>query len=202
VDIAMIGYLDGRLKYKSPDYIILDVSGVGYCVHVPLSTFYDLPGTGEKVCLNIHTHVREDLLQLYGFRTLAEKEMFLHLISITGVGPRLAVNILSGITPDGLRSAVLQQDHRRLKNIPGVGKKIAERIALEMRDKLKIKTSKEDTPYAVPAGQDIYSDAFSALLNLGYRGAEAEKALKKAEQNLSENSSLENLLKEALRILA
>lgn len=198
----MIGYLDGKLHHKSPEYIIIDVGGVGYSVHVPLSTFYDLPGAGEKTCLHIHTHVREDLLQLYGFRTLAEKEMFLHLISITGVGPRLAVNILSGITPDGLRAAVLQQDHRRLKNIPGVGKKIAERIALEMRDKLKIKPIQEQATIMPSAGQDIFADAFSALLNLGYRGAEAEKALKKAEQNLNGNPSLEDLLKEALRILA
>jgi len=198
----MIGYLDGKLHSKSPEYIILDAGGVGYCVQVPLSTFYDLPGTGERVCLHIHTHVREDLLQLYGFRTLAEKEMFLHLIAITGVGPRLAVNILSGITPDGLRAAVLQQDHRRLKNIPGVGKKIAERIALELRDKLKIKPIQEQATIMPAAGQDIFADAFSALLNLGYRGAEAEKALKRAEQNLKDSPSLEDLLKEALRILA
>ena len=198
----MIGYLDGRLKHKSPDYLIIDVNGVGYCVHVPLSTFYDVPAVGESICLNVHTHVREDLLQLYGFRTMAEKEMFLHLISINGVGPRLAISILSGITPDGLRTAVLQQDHRRLKNIPGIGKKIAERIALELRDKLKIKPTKEEFTVPAAAGNDVYSDAYSALLNLGYRAAETEKALKRAEQNLGGSPSLENLLKEALRVLA
>ncbi|MGA7876530.1 MAG: Holliday junction branch migration protein RuvA [Desulfoferrobacter sp.] len=198
----MIGYLDGKLKHKSPDYLIIDVNGVGYCVHVPLSTFYDVPAIGDPICLNVHTHVREDILQLYGFRTMAEKEMFLHLISINGVGPRLAISILSGITPDGLRTAVLQQDHKRLKNIPGVGKKIAERIALELRDKLKIKPTKEEFTMPLAAGQDVYSDAYSALLNLGYRAAETEKALKRAEQNLGESPSLENLLKEALRVLA
>lgn len=198
----MIGYLTGKLAHKSPQYIIIDVNGVGYCVQVPLSTFCDLPGTGESVCLNIHTHVREDILQLYGFRTLAEKEMFLHLISINGVGPRLAVNILSGITPDGLRSAVLQQDHRRLKSIPGVGKKIAERIALELRDKLKIKPVEEEFSLPLAAGRDVYSDAHSALLNLGYRAAEADKAIKKAEHRLGKNPSLEDLLKETLRLLA
>lgn len=198
----MIGYLDGKLHVKSPEHIIIDVGGVGYCVHVPLSTFYDLPAAGEQVCLNIHTHVREDMLQLYGFRTMAEKEMFLHLIAITGVGPRLAVNILSGITPDGLRTAVLQQDHRRLKNIPGVGKKIAERIALEMRDKLKIKPIREQVTIVAPPGRDVFADAFSALLNLGYRGVEAEKALQRAEQKCNDNPSLEDLLKETLRILA
>lgn len=198
----MIGYLDGKLQHKSPDYLIIDVNGVGYCVHVPLSTFYDVPSVGEPICLNVHTHVREDILQLYGFRTMAEKEMFLHLISINGVGPRLAISILSGITPDGLRTAVLQQDHRRLKNIPGVGKKIAERIALELRDKLKIKPTKEEFTIPPTVGNDVYSDAYSALLNLGYRAAEIEKALKRAEQNLGESPSLENLLKEVLRVLA
>jgi holliday junction DNA helicase RuvA len=198
----MIGYLNGKLGHKSPDYIIIDVNGVGYCVQVPLSTFYDLPGTGESVQLNIHTHVREDVLQLFGFRTLGEKEMFLHLISINGVGPRLAVNILSGITPDGLRSAVLQQDHRRLRGIPGVGKKIAERIALELRDKFKIRPMGEETLISPDTCHDVFADACSALLNLGYRGVEAEKALQRAGAKIGEQSSLENLLKEALRILA
>ncbi|MDY0042906.1 MAG: Holliday junction branch migration protein RuvA [Desulforhabdus sp.] len=198
----MIGYLNGKLAHKSPEYIIIDVNGVGYCVQVPLSTFCDLPGPGESICLNIHTHVREDILQLFGFRTMAEKEMFLHLISISGVGPRLAVNILSGITPEGLRSAVLLQDHQRLKSIPGVGKKIAERIALEMRDKLKIKPAKEEFSLPLAAVQDVYADACSALLNLGYRATEADKALKRAEHRLGKNPSLEDLLKEALRALA
>ncbi|MCK8601370.1 Holliday junction branch migration protein RuvA [Desulfoferrobacter suflitae] len=198
----MIGYLAGKLKHKSPDYLIIDVNGVGYCVHVPLSTFYDMPAVGETISLNIHTHVREDMLQLYGFRTLAEKEMFLHLIAINGVGPRLAIGILSGITPDGLRAAVLQQDHRRLKNIPGIGKKIAERIALELRDKLKIKPAKEEL-VAPPAGtQDVFSDAYSALLNLGYRASEIDKSLKRVQQKLGDTPALESLLKEALRVLA
>jgi holliday junction DNA helicase RuvA len=198
----MIGYLSGKLSHKTPDYIIIDVNGVGYCVQVPLSTFYDLPVAGESVHLNIHTHVREDALQLFGFKTLAEKEMFLHLISITGVGPRLAVNILSGITPDGLRSAVLQQDHRRLKGIPGVGKKIAERIALELRDKLKLRPVGEEIVLSPAGFNDVFADACSALLNLGYRGIEAEKALRKAGASLGDQPSLESLLKEALRLLA
>lgn len=198
----MIGYLDGKLKHKSPDYLIIDVNGVGYCVHVPLSTFYDMPAVGETISLNIHTHVREDMLQLYGFRTLAEKEMFLHLIAINGVGPRLAIGILSGITPDGLRAAVLQQDHRRLKNIPGIGKKIAERIALELRDKLKIKPAKEELIAPSAGAQDVFSDAYSALLNLGYRASEIDKSLKRVQQKLGDTPALESLLKEALRVLA
>ncbi|GLI34328.1 Holliday junction branch migration protein RuvA [Desulforhabdus amnigena] len=198
----MIGYLEGKLRYKSPEYIIIDVQGVGYVVQVPLSTFYDLPELGKTVSMNIHTHVREDALQLFGFRTGEEKEMFLHLTTVNGVGPRLAINILSGISADELRQVVFQQDHLRLRNIPGVGKKIAERILLELRDKLKIKVTEEVKPALLSADAGAYSDAFSALVNLGYRAAEAEKALRKAQERLDENPPLEKLLKESLRILA
>jgi Holliday junction DNA helicase RuvA len=197
----MIASLEGQLKHKSPDYLIVDVHGVGYCVHVPLSTFYGLPELRQSVHLHIHTHVREDMLQLYGFHTTAEKEMFLHLITISGVGPRLAMTILSGISPDELRQVVLQQDHARLKNIPGVGKKIAERILLELRDKLKIKRDAVPDPI-LDIDQGAYSDAFSALVNLGYRAAEADKALQKVQQQAGESPPLEKLLKEALRVLA
>ncbi|NLJ29402.1 MAG: Holliday junction branch migration protein RuvA [Deltaproteobacteria bacterium] len=198
----MIGYLEGKLRYKSPEYIIIDVQGVGYVVQVPLSTFYDLPELGKTVFMNIHTYVREDALQLFGFRTGEEKEMFLHLTTVNGVGPRLAINILSGISADELRQVVFQQDHLRLRNIPGVGKKIAERILLELRDKLKIKVTEEVKPALLSADAGAYSDAFSALVNLGYRAAEAEKALRKAQERLDENPPLEKLLKESLRILA
>ena len=198
----MIGYLEGKLKHKSPDFIIVDVHGVGYFVHVPLSTFYDLPELGQAVSLNIHTHLREDALQLYGFRTVAEKEMFLHLITVNGIGPRLALTILSGMSPDILRQVVQGQDHHRLRNIPGVGKKIAERIILELRDRLKIKRDKTEEPRPVYPDSEPYSDAFSALVNLGYRPVEAEKAIRAAQQHLGEDPPLERLLKESLRLLA
>jgi holliday junction DNA helicase RuvA len=198
----MIGYLEGKLKHKSPDFIIVDVHGVGYFVNVPLSTFYDLPELGQTITLNIHTYFREDALNLYGFRTLAEKEMFLHLITVNGVGPRLAVGILSGLSPDGLREAVHRQDHQRLRNIPGVGKKIAERIILELRDRLKIKREKAEDLLPLCSGSGAYADAFSALVNLGYRAAEAEKAIRAAQKHLGEDPPLEMLLKESLRILA
>jgi holliday junction DNA helicase RuvA len=198
----MIGYLEGKLKHKSPDFIIVDVHGVGYYVNVPLSTFYDLPQLGQTINLNIHTYFREDTLNLYGFHTLAEKEMFLHLITVNGVGPRLAVGILSGMNPDALRQAVQGQDHQRLRNIPGVGKKIAERIILELRDRLKIKRDKDEEPWPLCPSPGAYADAFSALVNLGYRPAEAEKAVKRAQQHLGEDPPLERLLKESLRHLA
>jgi holliday junction DNA helicase RuvA len=198
----MIGYLEGKLKHKSPDYLIIDVHGVGYFVNVPLSTFYYLPEPGQTVSLNIHTYFREDALQLYGFKTIAEKEMFLHLITVNGIGPRLALTILSGMNPDTLRLAVQGQDHQRLRNIPGVGKKIAERIILELRDRLKIKQEKTEDLWQAISGTGAYVDAFSALVNLGYRPAEAEKAVRKAQQHLEAEPPLETLLKESLRLLA
>jgi holliday junction DNA helicase RuvA len=198
----MIGYLEGKLKHKSPDFIIVDVHGVGYFVNVPLSTFYDLPELGQTVILNIHTYFREDALNLYGFRTLAEKEMFLHLITVNGIGPRLAVGILSGMSPDALRQAVQGQDHQRLRNIPGVGKKIAERIILELRDRLKIKREKAEETWPLCPSPGAYADALSALVNLGYRPVEAEKAVRTAQQQLGEDPPLEMLLKESLRLLA
>ena len=200
----MIGYLEGKLRHKAPDFIIIDVHGVGYVVQVPLTTFYDLPELDQTTHLNIHTYVREDILQLYGFKTVAEKEAFLQLITVNGIGPRLAITILSGITPDQLREIIFQQDAKRLKNIPGVGKKIAERIMLELRDKLKSGTEKSIEGVAMPASLEssAWSDAFSALSNLGYRPPEAERALKKAEQVLGRDAPIEKLLKEALRVLA
>jgi holliday junction DNA helicase RuvA len=201
----MIGYLEGRLKHKSPDFIIVDVHGVGYSVNVPLSTFYDLPEPGQTVSLNIHTHLREDALQLFGFNTIAEKEMFLHLVTVNGVGPRLAIGILSGMSPDALRQAVQGQDHQRLRKIPGVGKKIAERIVLELRDRLKIRrVEKTEELWPLCPSSGTYADAFSALVNLGYRPAEAERAIRTAQQQMgeSEDPPLETLLKESLRLLA
>ncbi len=199
----MIGFLEGKLRAKSPDYVIVDVQGVGYYVQVPLSTFYNMPELGQVVSLNIHTHVREDAIQLFGFRTGAEKEMFLLLTAVNGVGPKLAINILSGISPEELRQVVVLQDYPRLKNIPGVGKKIAERVMLELRDKVKGKEKeKPDAVKPVPGGVNAFTDALSALVNLGYRPAEAEKALKRAQAALGEEPSLEELLKGALKGLA
>jgi Holliday junction DNA helicase RuvA len=198
----MIGFLEGKLRIKSPDYVIVDVHGVGYYIHVPLSTFYDLPDLGQPVSMNIHTHVREDAIQLFGFRTSGEKEMFLLLTAVNGVGPKLALAILSGISPDELRQVVVQQDHARLKNIPGVGKKIAERLVLELRDKVKGKGKEKPEPLKPFADGNAFSDAFSALVNLGYRPPEAEKALARAKVSLGEDPSLENLLKHALKTLA
>jgi holliday junction DNA helicase RuvA len=198
----MIAHLEGKIRHKSPDFIVIDVHGVGYCVHVPLSTYYDLPDLGQSVCLNIHTHVRDDTLQLFGFHTLAEKEMFLMLITISGIGPRLAVNILSGITAEELRQVIYHENRGRLQSIPGVGKKTVERIILELRDKLKIKKDAADKPAAVSCDPNVRDDAFSALVNLGYRPVEAEKALQLVEAADGERLPLPDILKKALSLLA
>jgi len=198
----MIAHLEGKLRHKAPEGLIVDVNGVGYAVLVPLSTFYHLPDPGQPVSLHVHTHVREDAIQLFGFRTAQEKEMFLHLVTISGVGPRLAVNILSGISPDELRQVIFYQDKKRLQNLPGVGKKIAERLLLEMKDRLKIKTGEKEPPADLAAHSSAYGDAFSALMNLGYKAQEAEKALQKTRGQLGEEAPLETLLRESLRILA
>lgn len=198
----MIGFLEGKLRAKSPEYVIVDVHGVGYYVHVPLSTFCELPDTGQPVSLNIHTHVREDAIQLFGFRTGGEKEMFLLLTGVNGVGPRLAISILSGISSDDLRQVIARQDVPRLKNVPGVGKKIAERVVLELRDKVQGKGKEKPEPVAPFAEGDSFSEAFSALVNLGYRAGEAERALQRARNVLGENPPLEEVLKQALRALS
>jgi Holliday junction DNA helicase RuvA len=199
----MIAHISGRLHYKSPEYIVVDVHGVGYRLLVPLTTFYELPERNEKTTLDVYTHVREDCLELFGFRTLSEKETFLHLIAISGIGPRMALAILSGIQPEELRRVVLQQDRRRLQSIPGVGKKTAERIILELRDRLQLKEEPAEVPEAVGevfAGP--FADAYSALVNLGYRPAEADRALGRVRERHGDSISLEALLKEALKVLA
>jgi Holliday junction DNA helicase RuvA len=170
----MIGRLTGRLASKGTDHVVLDVSGVGYHVHIPLSTFYDLPEAEEPASLLIHTHVREDTLALYGFLTERERELFLMLISISGIGPRVALTVLSGMPPAELVEALRKQDARRLMAIPGVGKKTAERMVLELKEKVD-RIAQEGAP-AVPAAVAA-EDVVSALVNLGYRKADAERAV-------------------------
>jgi Holliday junction DNA helicase RuvA len=170
----MIGRLTGRLASKTTDHVVLDVSGVGYLVHIPLSTFYELPEAEGPASLYIHTHVREDTLALYGFLTERERALFLLLISVAGIGPRVGLTVLSGIPPAELVDALRKQDVRRLVAIPGVGKKTAERMVLELAEKVA-KLEAEGEP-AAPAAVSP-EDVVSALVNLGYRKAEAERAV-------------------------
>ncbi len=197
----MIAYLKGQLIYKSPEHTVVDVNGVGYKVFTPLSTYYSLPKPGEPVSLRIHTRVREDELKLFGFLTEGEQTIFEKLITINKVGPKLALGILSGMSPADLLTAIINNDAARLSAIPGVGKKTAERLALEMKDKLSdLALEMEHQPDSSSRG-GFYEDALSALVNLGYKKPQAEKALKSAYNTNGQDSLLEDLIKESLNNL-
>src|SRR4029453_4691395 len=170
----MIGRLTGRLAAKAPDHVILDVGGVGYLVHIPLSTFYDLPEAESPASLWIHTHVREDALSLYGFLTERERALFLMLLDVAGIGPRVALTVLSGIPPTDLVEALRGQDARRLMAVPGVGKKTAERMVLELAEKAAKLGGEAVAPRAPTVAPE---DVVSALVNLGYRKGDAERAV-------------------------
>jgi Holliday junction DNA helicase RuvA len=200
----MIAHLSGQLFKKSTQSVIIEAGGIGYEVFVPLSTFYTLPEAGERVNLHIFTHVREDALILFGFYTRLEKELFLMLISVSGIGPKLSVNILSGIGPEELLKAMGRGDAVRLQAIPGVGKKTAERIALELKDRASQILGREEIPLepvTEAADKRLIDDSLSALLNLGYSRKSAGRAIEKAQSVIKE-MSLEGLIKEALKILA
>ena len=196
----MIAYLRGRLLDKQVNRLIVDVEGVGYEVHVPLSTFYDVGDPGAQVALRVHTHVREDALALFGFLTTLELQLFERLISISGIGPKLALAVLSGIEPRELIAAVRGGDVARLTGIPGIGKKTAERIGLELKDRLPAGLIPETA--AQPGGESgLRQDVLSALLNLGYHRPLAERAVDGAIKGAGEES-FERTLKQALRELS
>ena len=200
----MIAHLKGILFRKTTQSIIIDVSGVGYEVSVPLSTFYSLPETDEMVSLQIYTHVKDDSLTLFGFNTSLEKALFLMLISVSGIGPKLSINILSGMGPEDLLEAIANGDAIRLQAIPGIGKKTAERIALELKDRASKAIGEMDiSPIRLPQGEDrqTMDDALSALLNLGYPSKSAKMAIDKARSR-AKDMTLEDLIREALRTLS
>ena len=191
----MIGWLTGKLHEKTPEYVVVDVGGVGYQVYLPLSSFYTIGERGDEVTLRIYTHVRDDALQLYGFKHLAEQRLFERLIAVAGIGPKLAVTILSGMDVDTLIGAIAEENIGRLSTIPGVGKKTAERMVLELKDKVA-----DMVPAAVPAGpRGVRQDVLSALENLGYRRRDAERALDKVDKPAD---NFEELLRQTLRVLA
>jgi holliday junction DNA helicase RuvA len=199
----MIALLRGRLAEKHATGLIVDVQGVGYQVQVPLSTYYHLPETGADVTLRIHTHVREDALLLFGFGTGLEQQLFERLIAISGIGPKLALAVLSGIEPVDLVRAIQGGDVGRLTLIPGIGKKTAERIGLELKDRLPPNLQAEvDKDAAGATGEPVLrADVLSALLNLGYHRALAEKALD-AALRAGGDATFERTLKRALQALS
>ena len=197
----MIALLTGLIAHKTPDPIILDVHGVGYRVHIPFSTYYELPEEGGTASLHIHTSVREDAILLYGFRTRLEKSFFQLLIAVSGVGPKLARDILSNIQPGPLAQALTQGDLNKLSTIPGIGKKTAERLVLELKDKvgkLDISALPAVDARQTPA-DDVAEDVISALLNLGYKEPFVRKAM--AGLDASGGVSVEGLWKQALKTL-
>jgi holliday junction DNA helicase RuvA len=206
----MIAHLSGTLLSKQATSVILDVGGVGYEVTIPVSTFYDLEEPGAKVQLRIYTHVKEDALQLYGFKTARERELFMRLISVSGIGPKLGITLLSGMSADEMIASIRTNNLARLTLIPGVGRKTAERLVMELRDKVASLSSSEleeelgakSAVGAPPASEDsMRSDVLSALLNLGYQRSSAEKAVTAA---LDEGGdiSMELILRRSLRKLA
>ena len=206
----MIAHLSGNLLSKQATSAIVDVGGVGYEVAIPLSTFYELGEAGEPVRLRIYTHVREDAIQLYGFKTIRERELFLQLISVNGVGPGLAIKLLSGMNADEMVGAIRTNNLVRLVAIPGVGRKTAERLVVDLRDKIAALSSPaleeefaaKTTGAGAPTSEDsMRNDAISALANLGYQKGAAEKAVKSAIDEGGE-LSVEVILRRSLRSLA
>jgi Holliday junction DNA helicase RuvA len=206
----MIAHLSGTLLSKQPNSVILDVAGVGYEVTIPVSTFYDLEDAGSNVQLRIYTHVREDALQLYGFKTARERELFLRLISVSGIGPRLGITLLSGMSADEMIASIRTNNLARLTLIPGVGRKTAERLVMELRDKVASLSSAEleeelgaktDTGAPVLTEDSMRGDVLSALLNLGYQRNAAEKAVTAAIDE-GGDISVELILRRSLRKLA
>ena len=205
----MIAHLSGTLLSKEPNSVIVDVSGVGYDVNIPLSTFYDLGDEGSPVRLRIYTHVKEDALQLYGFKTARERELFVNFISVSGIGPKLGIALLSGMSADELIASIKQNNLARLTLIPGVGRKTAERLIVDLREKmtaLSVGQVEEEAgrpaEAATGAAEDnVRSDALSALSNLGYQRSAAEKAVDAALGDGGE-ITVESVLRRALRKLA
>jgi len=194
----MIAHLRGRLLAKHPNQAVVEAGGVGYDLTISVPTFSELPAVGSEVALFVYTHVREDALALYGFLRPAEKKLFERLISVSGIGPKLAITILSGMAADDMVAALRAGDAARLTRIPGIGKKTAERMVLELRDKLEGLAA---APTAPPSGVSaVEEDVLSALMNLGYSRPSAERALAAASKN-GKSDSFEVLFRDALAAL-
>src|ERR1700730_14692442 len=195
----MIAHLRGKLLAKHPNQAIVEAGGVGYDVTISIPTFSDLPGVGSEVMLHIHTHVREDMIALYGFLRAAEKKLFEKLITVSGIGPKLAITILSGMPADEMVNTIRGNDVARLTRIPGIGRKTAERMVLELHDKLPAEQAGEVA--ALPAVGAVEAAVLSALMNLGYPRATAEKALADVSKN-GKSGPFDAMFREALGVLS
>ena len=202
----MIAHLSGTVLLKQPNTVVIDVSGVGYEVTIPVSTFYELGEVGDPIALRVHTYVREDAIQLFGFRTGREKDLFLKLTSVSGIGPKLAITILSGMSSEELIPAIRTNDLGRLTSIPGIGRKTAERLVIELRDRMVALSGPEvEAAYAASraaGGADaVRDDVVAALLSLGYQKAQAEKAVSRVLERESDRT-IEHVLRESLKLLS
>jgi Holliday junction DNA helicase RuvA len=196
----VIGFLRGRLAERRPPHLVVDVGGVGYELEAPMSTFYSLPGVGAEVQLVTHLVVREDAHVLFGFATERERSLFRELIKVSGVGPRIALAILSGVTADEFHRCVEAQDIARLVTVPGIGRKTAERLVIEMRDRLKALPGPAFAPGSPPvAGGGAQAEAFAALVALGYKPAEVARLLQKVD---AAAATTEEIIRQALRAAA
>ena len=191
----MIAHLRGKLLTKHPNQVVIDTGGVGYEVTISVPTFSELPANGSEVSLHIHTHVREDVIALYGFSRPAEKQLFEKLMTVSGIGAKLAITILSGMAADEMAAAIRGNDVARLTKIPGIGKKTAERMVLELRDKLS--PAAGTSTAALPTMSPVEEDVLSALVNLGYQRPAAEKALEGVVKN-SKSGSFDSVFRDVL----
>jgi len=201
----MIALINGKIARKEISNVVVDAQGVGYRIFIPLTTFYELPAEGEPVCLHVHTHVKQDAINLFGFYTVQERDIFQLMISVSGIGPKIAMNILSGIAANELLRALSGGDLGKLVSIPGVGRKMAERLILELKEKVIRKMTVEQIPSADAehkANERIKEDVLSALVNLGYKSNAAREALDKVVQQFPEELTLDQLLKKTLKVLA
>jgi len=201
----MIALISGKIVHKGISHVIVDVHGVGYRIFIPLTTFYELPEAGQVITLHVHTNVKQDAINLFGFYTVQERDLFQLMISVSGIGPKMSMNILSGISAQELLRAISGGNVGKLVNIPGVGKKMAERLILELKEKVIKKMMIEEMPAADEqhqAGEIIIEDALSALVNLGYKSNVAKDALDKVLRASEEELGMDQLLKKTLKILA
>ncbi|MEN6374882.1 MAG: Holliday junction branch migration protein RuvA [Smithella sp.] len=201
----MIALICGKIAYKEIASVVIDANGVGYRVFIPLTTFYELPEAGESVTLHVHTSVKEDAINLFGFYTTRERDLFQLMISVSGIGPKIAMNIISGITPNELLQAISGGNVGKLVGIPGVGRKMAERLILELKEKVIKKMTLEQLPVAEDQNKTdemLKEDVLSALVNLGYKNNAAKDALDKVMQISEEELTLDSLLKKTLKLLA
>jgi holliday junction DNA helicase RuvA len=201
----MIALINGKIVYKGISHVVIDAHGVGYRIFIPLTTFYELPEAGQIITLHVHTHVKQDAINLFGFYTVQERDLFQLMLSVSGIGPKMSMNILSGISVQEMLRAISSGDVRKLISIPGLGKKLAERLILELKEKVVKKMMAEEMPALdnqQKINEIIREDVLSALINLGYKSNIAQDALDKVLYTSAKELAMDQLLKKTLKLLS